>query len=367
MPFDLQAPLRGNNLFSLMQDQQDKNLDRQVKSAQIQQFQNKGQDLDKLAEQAAYKAALGVPLTPGDNAAIQAQSALKGGQTFFDPNTGQMIQRPDLATNLQNKGFLPSNSIGGMMAPRETDASLPHDLDGMQPLPMNVKQPQAGAPIDNGGLTGPTPGFAPNPARQMTMDQLRSKAMPTPIQPQDNTPVAVKQAQQANTAVQQHVAEKNYDLMNNPLDQNQGNAALFADRMSKANPIINNTEADQIDPNQVLKSKIPFIGNYLVSPNFQMADQGKKDFLNANLRKESGALIGPDEIKEGNKQYFPMPGDGPQVLAQKARNRITAINGVARQGGPQYQVPVPAGAKQVGTSGGKPVYQLPDGTHVMEQ
>ena len=46
------------------------------------------------------------------------------------------------------------------------------------------------------------------------------------------------------------------------------------------------------------------------------------------LRRESGAVIGPTEFESGDKQYFPQIGDKPATIAQKARNRQMAIDGI---------------------------------------
>lgn len=53
----------------------------------------------------------------------------------------------------------------------------------------------------------------------------------------------------------------------------------------------------------------------------QKFNQAKRNFVNAVLRNESGAVISPSEFDNADKQYFPQPGDTPEVLAQKAKNR----------------------------------------------
>ena len=60
----------------------------------------------------------------------------------------------------------------------------------------------------------------------------------------------------------------------------------------------------------------------------QKLGQAKRDFLNAVLRRESGAVIGQSEFESGDKQYFPQVGDTKGVIEQKARNRDLAIQGI---------------------------------------
>lgn len=55
----------------------------------------------------------------------------------------------------------------------------------------------------------------------------------------------------------------------------------------------------------------------------QQFDQAVEDFINATLRRESGAAIADSEFENARTQYIPQPGDGEEVLAQKQRNRET--------------------------------------------
>lgn len=75
-------------------------------------------------------------------------------------------------------------------------------------------------------------------------------------------------------------------------------------------------------------------GNKMLSTEAQKAEQAQRDFINAVLRQESGAAIAPSEFDNARKQYFPQPGDGKDVLAQKEANRKTAIEGLKVMAGP---------------------------------
>lgn len=120
----------------------------------------------------------------------------------------------------------------------------------------------------------------------------------------------------------------------------QANAALYASRMREAENILSKPEvqAASMDRMQIAKSKAPLgIGNSLVTKEYQMADQAKRDFINATLRRESGAAISPSEFDNAEKQYFPQPGDKPEVLSQKAANRKTAMEGIANAASPNFK------------------------------
>lgn len=121
--------------------------------------------------------------------------------------------------------------------------------------------------------------------------------------------------------------------------EGQANAALYARRMAESDRILNDprlTEAMMSRKNIALGS-VPSFGNSMVPKEYQLADQAKRDFVNATLRRESGAAISQSEFDNATKQYFPQPGDGPDVIAQKAKNRRTSIEGIANAAAPSFR------------------------------
>lgn len=124
------------------------------------------------------------------------------------------------------------------------------------------------------------------------------------------------------------------------MTEGQANAALYADRMRAANQVISSPEsvAAQTNLGERAKAAVPIAGNYIVSDAYQKADQAQRDFINATLRRESGAVISDQEFDNARKQYFPQPGDKPEVLKQKAENRRIALEGISRAAGPAYGV-----------------------------
>lgn len=45
-------------------------------------------------------------------------------------------------------------------------------------------------------------------------------------------------------------------------------------------------------------------------------------------------MISPEEFANAEQQYFPQPGDWPEVIAQKRKNRENAIAGFKIRSGP---------------------------------
>lgn len=129
---------------------------------------------------------------------------------------------------------------------------------------------------------------------------------------------------------------------NEKVTNDQANAALFAGRMKAANEIVNDPKVWQSGTgwggamNKTLDA-IPVAGNAMVSSNYQQYRQAQDDFINAVLRRESGAAISQSEYTHAYKQYFPQPGDGDEVIRQKAANRENAIKGIMGATAPSFQ------------------------------
>jgi hypothetical protein len=66
-------------------------------------------------------------------------------------------------------------------------------------------------------------------------------------------------------------------------------------------------------------------------------EQAERNFVNAVLRRESGAVISKEEFENAAKQYFPQAGDTQAVLDQKRNNRNTVLNNLANESGGSYE------------------------------
>lgn len=109
----------------------------------------------------------------------------------------------------------------------------------------------------------------------------------------------------------------------------------FLIRLNDAQEVLNSLESEGLSFFQQNAENVPLgIGNYFVSEDFQRFDQARRDFVNAILRRESGAVISDQEFDNAEKQYFPIPGDSEAVIAQKRQNRQNAIKGVRAGSGP---------------------------------
>lgn len=114
-------------------------------------------------------------------------------------------------------------------------------------------------------------------------------------------------------------------------------AAGFAKRMEQAENVFNDLEKKGFkygNKESLLSSD--FVPGVLQSENLRSQNQAEKNFVNAILRKESGAAISPAEFDSAAKQYFPRPGDTPEVLEQKRANRLQSVAALKAEGGSAY-------------------------------
>lgn len=126
----------------------------------------------------------------------------------------------------------------------------------------------------------------------------------------------------------------------------QSKALLFGTRAADADRVLGErADAGVIRPGSIKSTAetvaglVPFVGeklapvagsmtNWTQSNAQQSVERAQRDFINAILRRESGAVISPQEFANAQLQYFPSVNDGPDVLAEKARARKLAIEGI---------------------------------------
>ena len=123
--------------------------------------------------------------------------------------------------------------------------------------------------------------------------------------------------------------------------EGETNAAGFAQRMELAQSIISGLPAgSQPGAGTRTLEAIPFVGGAIArsgqSVQTQQFDQAAQDWIRAKLRKESGAAIGVDEARQEYATYFPVVGDSPEKIAQKAEARRVVTEGMKKSAGKAY-------------------------------
>ncbi|AEI70866.1 hypothetical protein [EBPR podovirus 1] len=132
-----------------------------------------------------------------------------------------------------------------------------------------------------------------------------------------------------------------------PLTESQGKAAGFGVRANDSDAIIREIGGNgEVQPGLIKRSAeaVPFMGdalgtlaNWTQSEPQQKVEQAQRNFINAVLRRESGAVISPEEFDNARKQYFPQPGDEQGTIAQKQSNRQAVIAALKTEGAHGYE------------------------------
>lgn len=140
--------------------------------------------------------------------------------------------------------------------------------------------------------------------------------------------------------------------------EGQLNAAGYAQRMDLATSIIDRLPAGAAPgAGTRIAEAIPVVGGAIAragqSPETQMYDQAAQDWIRAKLRKESGAVIGEDEMRQEYATYFPQVGDSDQKIAQKAEARRVATEAMRKSAGKAYTPYVPPAPPAAPTTGGR--------------
>jgi len=115
-----------------------------------------------------------------------------------------------------------------------------------------------------------------------------------------------------------------------PLTEGQSKDTVYATRAEGALTILDQYDSNlanlgnrmlDADPTGLVRGK-------LQDTDYQLARQAGDEFLQAILRKDTGAAITEPEQELYGTTYLPQPGDGPEVIAQKKQSRKRAIEAI---------------------------------------
>ncbi len=119
-------------------------------------------------------------------------------------------------------------------------------------------------------------------------------------------------------------------------------SAGYLQRMTGAEKVIDELSKDGVSTIGLMKGMA--VGTrgegYALGPGEQRLLQAQRDWVRAKLRKESGAVIGDEEMAEEIRTYFAQPGESKEVIAQKRNSRKAAER--------QFQITSGASAERAG-------------------
>lgn len=115
-----------------------------------------------------------------------------------------------------------------------------------------------------------------------------------------------------------------------PLRESESKDNVFKVRAEGALDLLDEIGADVLTSRgDVLLDQVPLgLGREFQDEDFQVAQQAGNEFLQAILRKDTGAAITEGEQVLYGQTYIPQPGDGPRVVAAKKASRVRAIEAI---------------------------------------
>lgn len=176
------------------------------------------------------------------------------------------------------------------------------------------------------------PGYvAPTPIQKMATPGEMMTDQRTREEGAANRGVTMRGQNLVDARAQERLAFDKTKAEDKPLNDTQSKALLFGSRMRESNTVLSELEKAGTTtsfPGARAGYGIGATVNAISSAQQQQLEQAKRDFVNAVLRRESGAVIADSEFANAEKQYFPQIGDSKEVIKQKARNRQLAIDGI---------------------------------------
>lgn len=110
----------------------------------------------------------------------------------------------------------------------------------------------------------------------------------------------------------------------------------FYERMKDATQVVEQLEQTLNKMGPLEQLRLKNAPNFAQTETGQLYWQALRQFTEARLRKESGAVIGPAEFEYSERTFFPQPGDSKAVLQRKKAARELLVNSMRRESGRAY-------------------------------
>jgi len=145
------------------------------------------------------------------------------------------------------------------------------------------------------------------------------------------------------------------------LTESQGKASAFQSQMVSASNAVNTLEANGFDPTS-FKSQTAVrlaggVANPVVPVAAQQYKQAQDQWSEAYLRFKTGAAATEQEVQRNNRTFFPVFGDKPEQIAQKAAAREQAERDIGIAAGRGANL----GAQPIGQQPKAPKQEKPAG------
>lgn len=261
------------------------------------------------------------------------RSSVAAGQTF---GTGRDVRPVDVGGRIQFVDFssvAPGTTLGKTLAPQVVGGAESgyYVLGGGSGAAPRI--PAAAVPV-----TAPAaaPARAPAAGAAATAPAAAAPAGLVPLIPGTGPKPTEDQSKSAGFAFRMGQAAQTINSpfidprTNEPVRDASGKALTLEDIFGKPSRT------------QTILRAIPSAGattgiaNYFEDQGRQLYRQAQENWVTANLRAESGAVIGDQEMDREIKKYFPQVDDKPETIRQKAEARRGAELAMQVRSGPAY-------------------------------
>lgn len=114
------------------------------------------------------------------------------------------------------------------------------------------------------------------------------------------------------------------------LTEGQSKDLGFWNRMDGVSADLDRFEGTLTDAGQRAKGAVPFVGNALVSEDYQRARRAAEEWVAGILRKDTGAAVTAEEMKRYDQIYIPQAWDDPKTVEDKRSARKRAMEGLKK-------------------------------------
>lgn len=258
----------------------------------------------------------GLILGGTEGGAIGAQAGQKGAQTFFDIK-GEERKRLEEAEQAKKSRAEKLADVASQRAFQSGESQKAREFRG--------KEGAAGRELQRESIK------SRESQAQQTLAQRRSESKASQEISREKLALDEKKVAAQLEAQRAKIAEK-------PVPKaNERQAATFAARVVQAESAFFQLTSSGVDTTTAGFAAKRLLPEIIKPEEVKLQEQAERNFVNAILRRESGAAIAESEFDSAERQYFPRAGDSAAVLRQKAQNRAIALEGLKQEAGTAFE------------------------------
>ena len=280
-----------------------------AQQAQVDYMQNAlmGYQMDRQAQDDAWQAKTRERQQHAWDSEDQANEARKAFYAALPEDQRQLAEAYP-----EQFGKLYAEAQLGKVFPQGKNYEIIQDKSTGEIVAIDRANPSAGpVVVRNGGL----------PTKEAPKTQV--------INQPDGSQVAVQWDERAGKWIPLQAPEGGNAVKTLPkLTEGQSKDLVYYQRGKQAQENLEGVGTALTGYGDTIKGNVPFVGNSLVSKDYQLANQAGREFLAAILRKDTGAAVTKQEFEIYGDMYLPRPGDTPEVLQQKKDARSLALDAI---------------------------------------